>query len=246
MQQRMPVAEKPIRPRSPLALVVSWALGILASTLLSWLVGIVIETAGLYLIWPAQGLDHAKAQVDESLSYVRAAPQSVLVESPVAQAQSILKAVRRAYDRLGVIEWYRSAASTPLPNRSTEAGQFAALNKLSFRAAEFCIVSMFVAQETLLRLAIAVLATPAFALACLLGAVDGLAQRDLRRWGGGRESSTIYHNAKRLTNWSLFGGFTVYLAWPFSDFNPAYMVLICTALVATGLSITVSTFKKYA
>ena len=86
---------------------------------------------------------------------------------------------------------------------------------------------------------------PAFVLACLLGAVDGLVRRDLRRWGGGRESSLVYHRAKRFALWSLTGGFGLYLSWPFGGFNPAYMVLIFTALVAISLSTTLATFKKY-
>jgi integrating conjugative element membrane protein (TIGR03747 family) len=107
------------------------------------------------------------------------------------------------------------------------------------------LISMYVAQDVLLRLSIATFALPAFVLACLLGAVDGLVRRDLRRWGGGRESSFIYHHAKRYTHWALTGGFGLYLAWPFGGFNPAVMVLVFTVLVAASLSTTVASFKKY-
>jgi integrating conjugative element membrane protein (TIGR03747 family) len=76
--------------------------------------------------------------------------------------------------------------------------------------------------------------------------IDGLVRRDIRRWTGGRESSFVYHHAKRYTSWALTGGFGIYLAWPFGGFNPAYMVLIFTVLVAAALSTTVGSFKKYA
>ena len=82
-------------------------------------------------------------------------------------------------------------------------------------------------------------------LALLLGTVDGLVRRDLRRWQGGRESSFVYHHAKRYTGWALTGGFGLYLTWPFGGFNPAYMVLVFTVLVAATLSTTVASFKKY-
>ena len=36
-----------------------------------------------------------------------------------------------------------------------------------------------------------------FVLLTWVGLVDGLVQCDLRRWGGGRESSYVYHYAKR-------------------------------------------------
>jgi len=111
---------------------------------------------------------------------------------------------------------------------------------------EWLVISMFVAQDVVLRLCIAAFAVPAFALACLLGVIDGLVRRDIRRWTGGRESSFVYHHAKRYTSWALTGGFGIYLAWPFGGFNPAYMVLIFTVLVAAALSTTVGSFKKYA
>jgi Domain of unknown function (DUF4400) len=43
----------------------------------------------------------------------------------------------------------------------------------------------------------------------------------------------------------LTGGFGLYLAWPFGGFNPAYMVLVFTVLVAMSLSTTLAAFKKY-
>ena len=107
------------------------------------------------------------------------------------------------------------------------------------------IVAMYTAQDTALRLAIVLFALPAFVLACLLGAVDGLVRRDLRKWGGGRESSFVYHHAKSSTYLALGGGFSLYLAWPTGGFNPAYMVLVFTALTAWSLSLTLSSFKKY-
>ena len=76
--------------------------------------------------------------------------------------------------------------------------------------------------------------------------IDGLVRRDLRRWTGARESSFLYHHAKRYTHWALTGGFGLYLSWPFGGFNPAYMVLVFTFLVAIALSTTVAAFKKYA
>jgi integrating conjugative element membrane protein (TIGR03747 family) len=106
-------------------------------------------------------------------------------------------------------------------------------------------VFYYVAQDTAIRLSVAVFAVPAFCLAMLVGFVDGLVQRDLRKWCGGRESSFVYHHAKNSTGWFLTGGFALYLAWPFHGFNPMYMVLVFTVLVAISLSVTVAAFKKY-
>jgi integrating conjugative element membrane protein (TIGR03747 family) len=56
---------------------------------------------------------------------------------------------------------------------------------------------MQVTQVFSVRLAVLALAMPVFVTFGLVSIVDGLAKRDLRRWGGGRESSFIYHWAKR-------------------------------------------------
>jgi integrating conjugative element membrane protein (TIGR03747 family) len=104
---------------------------------------------------------------------------------------------------------------------------------------------MYVIQDVLLRMSVAMFALPAFALACMVGVIDGMVRRDLRRWGGGRESSFVYHHAKRYTHWAMTGGFSLYLAWPFGGFDPALMVLVFTVLTAITLSTTVATFKKY-
>lgn len=99
--------------------------------------------------------------------------------------------------------------------------------------------------ESLSSPMLAFFALPAFAMACLLGLVDGLVKRDLRKWAGGRESSFVYHHSKHYTAWFLTAGFAMYLSWPIGGLNPAWMVLIFAALVAMSLSVTVASFKKY-
>jgi len=68
-------------------------------------------------------------------------------------------------------------------------------------------------------------AMPIFLLFSLVALVDGLVQRDLRRWGGGRESSFVYHYAKKA-------------ALPL-------VVLPFATLFALTVAVTASTFKKY-
>ncbi len=51
--------------------------------------------------------------------------------------------------------------------------------------AEFVIAMMQVTQVFSVRMAILTLAMPIFLLFSLLALVDGLVQRDLRRWGWG-------------------------------------------------------------
>lgn len=253
----MNTARPPVRPatRGPVTLLLELALGLLCVSLFSWFVGVLIEIIGSYTLWKDEGEAHAQRIVQQDLAYIAAASRSLLVGDTVAWSQKLLQAVERPYRRLGVIRWYlrhhgdqaqledRSRGGTGA--RMLQRGLGNASVSLSRRLSQWALISMFVAQDVLLRMSVALFALPAFALACLLGLVDGLARRDLRRWSGGRESSFVYHHAKRYTAWALTGGFGLYLAWPFGGFNPAYMVLVFTVLVAASLSTTVAAFKKY-
>lgn len=257
MNTRSSPPPKP-RTKGPIELVFSAAFGLLGVTISAWVVGCLIEITGSYLLWQNQGVRHAQSIVLQDLNYIAAAPRSLLVRDTVAFSQQVATWVRWPYERLGVLRWYQKTHSAqpqaqatpvaPAQNAANAAmrGIGRATKDFQRVATEWLVMSMFVAQDVVLRLCIAAFALPAFALACLLGVIDGLVRRDIRRWIGGRESSFVYHHAKRYTAWALSGGFGLYLTWPFGGFNPAYMVLIFTVLVAATLSTTVGSFKKYA
>jgi integrating conjugative element membrane protein (TIGR03747 family) len=250
---RPPAHRAPAAP-GPLDLLLGLGFGLVGVTIFSWGIGIAIELVGIQLLWPEQGEEHSRAMVVEDLGYIAAAPRSLLVADTVAFAHEIVRLVEWPYHRLGLVAWYRrhhgapaaqAAAGVQQPAVAAQPGMAAATESLAADLSRWVLISMYVAQDTLLRGAIALFAAPAFVLACLLGAVDGLVRRDLRRWGGARESSFVYHHAKRYTRWALTGGFTLYLSWPFGGFDPALMVLVFTALVAFSLSTTLASFKKY-
>ncbi|PTT88511.1 TIGR03747 family integrating conjugative element membrane protein, partial [Pelomonas sp. HMWF004] len=209
-----------------------------------------IEIVGCYTIWEEQGEGHIQSLVQEDLGYIAAAPRSVLIDDTAGFAKAIVNGVTYPYERLGAIRFYRNqmkmkAEREREAQRTLGKGLSAAASSILGEVSRFILISMFVLQDVLLRMSIALFALPAFLLACVLGAVDGLMRRDLRRWGGGRESSFVYHHAKKFAIWALTGGFVFYLSWPFGHFNPAYMVLIFTVLVAYTLSTALSAFKKY-
>ena len=249
--------DKP-RAKGPVELVVAVTFGLISVSLGSWMVGIFIEVGGSFYFWKGQGIRHAQSIVHEDLRYIAAAPRSLLVPDTVGFSLKVAQYVRWPYEKLGVLRWYqamqRPAAPTvqPVAQQPVSAHNAALSNARQFtrwmaqQLSEWLVVSMFVAQDVALRLCVAAFAMPAFALSCLMGLIDGLVRRDLRRWTGGRESSFLYHHAKRYTHWALTGGFGLYLSWPFGGFNPAYMVLVFTFLVAFSLSTTVAAFKKYA
>ncbi|CAN7764108.1 TIGR03747 family integrating conjugative element membrane protein [Pseudorhodoferax sp. LjRoot39] len=253
-----PANRGPVKPptRGPVLLMFEICMGLVMVALFSWFVGIAIEVIGMHMIWKDEGEAHAKRIVDQDVAYIAAAPRSLLIDDTAAFSRKIVLEVEAVYRRVGILRWYlryhgpdvREAVDRGTggnPGNVMARGLRNATVQVSRTGSRIALISMFVAQDVLLRMSIAIFAMPAFVLACLLGAIDGLVRRDLRRWGGGRESSFIYHHAKRYTHWALTGGFGLYLTWPFGGFNPAYMVLVFTVLVAASLSTTVAAFKKY-
>ena len=131
-----------------------------------------------------------------------------------------------------------------VPPALDESGLRPRLHSIYQPVAEFVIAGMQVTQVFSVRLAILTLAMPVFVLFSLVALVDGFVKRDLRRWGGGRESSFVYHWAKRSAMPLLVLSWVIYLALPFS-LHPTFIVLPFATFFALSVAVTASTFKKY-
>jgi integrating conjugative element membrane protein (TIGR03747 family) len=210
--------------------------------LLSLLISIVIECVGMVYWWPEAGLEHSRRMLDTEIGWLgRDFRQSLVSSDPAGAARN---AADRSHDllfeRTGLMrlkDWLR---------RSVDTGDSA---KNRFRrwyrpTADFITVAGQVVQLFAVRLTVLALATPVFLLFGLMGLVDGLVQRDLRRWGGGRESSYLYHYARGSVWIFLIGAWVIYLAMPVS-INPAFVVVPFAILFGFSITITGSTFKKY-
>lgn len=230
--------------------------GLLIVTLFAWFIGLMVEVGGAFTVWKDQGTTHSKELVEQDLEYIAAAPRSLIIDDTEAFARRIIALLDVPLERFGIREFYEfnrdrnfgqagSLGASMTGHGPLKGGVRETTHRIGVAAAKWTIIATQVAQDVLLRLSVALFALPAFLLACLVGTVDGLVRRDLRRWRGGRESSFVYHHAKRYTVWALTGGFGIYLSWPVGGFNPAYMVLVFAVLVAATLSTTVASFKKY-
>ena len=211
--------------------------------LLSLVFSILIEWAGMVLWWPDEGLNHSRNMLEAEIGYLQADFGRSLVSSDPARftkdvadrAYYLLFEVTRVAD---VIAWVAA------PTRVNEEGLRVRLHGLFRPVAEYVFAAMQVTQVFSVRLAILALATPVFLLFSAVALVDGLVKRDLRRWGGGRESSFVYHWAKRSALPLLVLTWVVYLALPFS-LHPSFVVLPFAGLFALSVAVTASTFKKY-
>lgn len=210
---------------------------------LSLLISITLECIGMVLWWPEAGVEHSQAMLRAEIAYLnRDLEQSLLSDDPARFAQGLATRARYlVFERTGMkrlSEWLSRPASG-------DAGSLrASLRRLHHTTAPFARAALNIVQLFAVRLAVLCLATPVFVLLSLVGLVDGLVRRDLRRWGGGRESSYLYHYAKQSVWRFVLIAWLGYLALPIS-LHPAFFLLPFAGLFAISISITASTFKKY-
>ncbi|MEE9413450.1 MAG: TIGR03747 family integrating conjugative element membrane protein [Methylococcales bacterium] len=213
--------------------------------LLTLVFSILTEWIGMTLIWPEQGKQHSQQMLERELGYLNEDfKHSAIVEQP-QQFAGQFAAVFHHYlvEVIGIktlIQWLAQPGDT-----NTEITGFRLrLRGWYIKAAMYLQAAVTISQVFATRLAILTLALPAFILLSLVGLVDGLVQRDIRRWSGGRETSFVYHWAKRLVLPSLYLPWIVYLAMPVSV-HPNLVVLPFALLCALSVAVMATTFKKY-
>ncbi|MHB0818472.1 TIGR03747 family integrating conjugative element membrane protein [Stutzerimonas stutzeri] len=217
------------------------AIGILA---LSLFMSILIEWLGIAFGWWAEkGYAHAEAMLEVELGWISSDfTRSLLMSDPIQAAQRLTQTVYEwVFVKTGFLEWIVSAR-VPLPQNASAFKIHS--NNLAVALEDYLLATLYVTLTFLVRLVILTLTSPLFAMAALVGLVDGLVRRDIRRFGAGRESSFLYHHSKRLIGPLFFTAWLIYLSLPFSV-HPNWVLLPCAALLGLAVSITAGSFKKY-
>lgn len=211
--------------------------------LFSLLFSIVVEWVGMNLWWPEQGLNHSRMMLSHEIGYLDTDfRRSIVTSDPARFAKKVADGTYHyLFEVTRFVAFLRWVSPSP---RAEEAGLRPTLHKVYRPIAEFVIAAMQVTQVFSVRLAILMLATPVFLLFSLVALVDGLVRRDLRRWGGGRESSFVYHYAKKVAIPLVVLTWVVYLSLPFS-LHPTFVIIPFATLFALTVAVIASTFKKY-
>lgn len=96
----------------------------------------------------------------------------------------------------------------------------------------------------IIRFIVVVLFLPLLGLIGVVGFIDGLTQRHLRKRQGARESSVQYVRAREWLAPSFFGAGVLYVGLPMT-LNPVMWFLMFAVLFSVLLSIAARTYKKY-
>jgi len=202
-----------------------WLIKLLAVMSLALLFSIVIEWIGMALWWPEEGIRHSEKMIAAELSYLT----FVSSEQGDVLSRSISTMIR------SIQGWMLSIL------RSAQIQTFMGLSEFLHNYIASAINIMYVFS---LRLVVLVLSIPTFIVFGTAGLVRGLAARDKRKWGGGRESSGMFHLYLKLLPYAFIFLWVGYLSMPWSV-NPFYFVGPSAVIFACLVSGLAYRMKKY-
>ncbi|WP_458131857.1 TIGR03747 family integrating conjugative element membrane protein [Pseudomonas sp. R3-41] len=232
---------QPIQRSGLIVSVIGLVLRIIGLLIASLLFSILIEFAGLLLFWGEQGWRHSQAMLNSELGWLSEHfKSSLIIQQPGQTIGQWLDFLNQwLLVKTGFADFAQQARVSSQGN-----GFWSWINQLYVSIEDFVLAAVYVAFTFVVRLTILVMATPLFLLVSFTGFVDGLMRRDLRKFGAGRESSFVYHRAKRAVFPLLIVPWIIYLSLPFS-LNPIAVFLPCAVMLGIATAITAATFKKY-
>jgi len=241
MTARAPVAQRQLKKPGLLARVFRGLSQLISLLFVALVFSILLEWIGMTIGWPEEGVRHSERMLAQELRYLNQDfKQSFFHARPAELARAAATSVQRAAEEIGLtrfIAWLNTRAVSETGARSLALDLFS--GSRGYLEAMLNVVQTFSVRITVLALA-----TPVFGLFGLVGLAEGLMRRDLRRWGGGRESSFIYHHSKHVLVPSIVAAWMIYLAAPFSV-HPNVVLLPFAVVFAIGVAVTATTFKKY-
>lgn len=210
----------------------SWVSEILYWLLVSLVVSIVIEWVGLTFFWWEEGSEHSRQVLEQDYGYLNARVAD--------SASTLVILIRDVTDKVIDVIAHSDYLSGLFENSSFDTND--AWIDEKYRA--YLDSASHTIKVFFIRLALIILSFPAFVIAGFIGMTDGLAIRDLRRWCGGRESSTIYNIARKSVIRIFITCCVLYLSLPFSV-APSYIITPFAILFGFSVKVSFERLKKY-
>lgn len=222
-------ARNPNLQMGPVGFTIS-TIGVLLSAMF---LAIIVEWIGMIWFWPTEGYKHSMQMVVNEASYLNRdfVTVSFLGWSPTQAVNWIAK------------ELTGQALSNQLLDPNRYAFIYKWFNVIK-GANQFALAAIYICMVCFIRAIIIIFCLPLYGLFYLIAFIDGLVIRDLRRFGGARESGKIHHSAKRLMIPSLWGSWTIYMAIPFT-IHPNLIILPSVVLGSLAFWVATAFFKKY-
>ena len=209
---------------------------IISTIFFSLLISIIIECIGITYFWPELGDSHSKEMLNTEFGYLSEDfVDSLILSDPLVFTENIITNV---YQFIAIKTGLVEIVDGTVNDESSIIYKYINSVGVYVKAIINIILVFFV------RLVILILSIPIFILASIVGCVDGLVRRDIRRFGAGRESSFLYYHSKAWIKPMLILSWLIYLSVPFS-IHPNTIFIPMAFLFGLSISITFGSFKKY-
>lgn len=208
--------------------------------ILSLMISVMIEWMGMIWWWPEQGAEHAKTVLSQDQTYLNQQLHNRSADIKTGIAEHAGR----------VTQWieHQRKLKRNLASRLDRYPKASAIERWIYdlyqRYQPHLEAAVSVAQTFVIRLALILFSLPVFAIAALVGGIDGLVERDLRRWGGGRESSNVFNLARRSVVPAFVTACVVYISLPVS-ISPVIVILPFAILLGLAVRIGFERLKKY-
>ena len=207
----------------------------LAALFGSLMLSIILEWLGIAFIWSEQGHLHSQEMMLKELGWLSdSLTRGLFYHFPKELAESLILSLHEwLFVKTGVKDWLSN------PREHGSAGLWVYHYGRAYIESVIYVVITFV-----IRLVVIVFTSPLFLLAAFAGFTEGLMMRDRRKFGAGRESSFLYHHAKRLIGPIMLSAWVLYLSIPVSIY-PNVILVPAAFLFGLSICVTAASFKKY-
>lgn len=216
-----------------------WIMGMIYWLLMSLVFSVAIEWAGIAFIWQEEGSTHSEKVLQQDYRYLN--------ERVAHSANRLVAGIRNTANQVNhSIENSNgfTNAKKRLRNNQNARVVYQWITTIEKECQPYLESVPNILQIFFVRQAILILSMPAFLLFGVIGLVDGLVERDLRRWGGGRESSVMYNIARKSVFRFFIGACVIYLSFP-DSIAPAWIIIPFAVAFGLSVRITFERFKKY-
>lgn len=208
---------------------------LIATLLGSLVLSILFEWLGITFLWPEQGHLHSQNMMLTELGWLSDnLTRGLFHQSPKELTEQIILSLHEwLFVKTGIKDWLAN------PQEHSSIGL------LLYHYGRAYIESLiYVFITFVVRLIVIVFTSPLFLLSAFAGFTEGLMMHDRRKFGAGRESSFLYHHARRLIGPIMFSAWVLYLSIPISIY-PNIILVPAAFLFGLSICVTAASFKKY-
>lgn len=216
------------KPRGMLAGFIAFLLELFIWLSVALFFNIVVELAGIFFkYWSIPGAAHSMHMIQTELSWLNRDFSDVFGNP----AQTSVEFAQSFYQSIFVWLGYDTLAALQASPRF-------------FMYVEYIEAAVNMVYLFGMRLVVIVFSFPVFFVFGSIGLIDGLSQRDLRRFGGDRESSYFWNRVVRFIKPMFILPFVIYLASP-ASIHPSLVMLPFALCFGFTIWLSSLKFKKY-